>query len=36
LEALRADFRDALATDHVTDAVLASARSRAWVDVAKG
>jgi myo-inositol 2-dehydrogenase/D-chiro-inositol 1-dehydrogenase len=29
-------FRDALATDHVTDAVLASAKSRAWVDVAKG
>ena len=27
-------FRDGLATDYVTDAVLASAKSRAWVDVA--
>ena len=26
-------FRDALATDKVTDAVLASAASRQWVDV---
>jgi myo-inositol 2-dehydrogenase/D-chiro-inositol 1-dehydrogenase len=29
-------FRDGLATDYVTDAVLASAKSRAWVDVPKG
>jgi myo-inositol 2-dehydrogenase/D-chiro-inositol 1-dehydrogenase len=28
-------FRDGLATDYVTDAVLASAKSRTWVDVAK-
>ncbi len=28
-------FRDGLATDYVTDAVLASAKSRSWVDVAK-
>jgi predicted dehydrogenase len=29
------DFREALATDAVTDAVLKSARSRSWVDVAR-
>ena len=29
-------FRDGLATDYVTDAVLASAKSRSWVDVRKG
>jgi myo-inositol 2-dehydrogenase/D-chiro-inositol 1-dehydrogenase len=29
-------FRDGLATDYVTDAVLASAKSRTWVDVANG
>ena len=28
-------FRDGLATDYVTDAVLASAKSRSWMDVAK-
>jgi predicted dehydrogenase len=28
-------FRDGLSTDYVTDAVLASARTRQWVDVAK-
>ena len=28
-------FRDGLSTDYVTDAVRASARNRAWVDVAK-
>lgn len=28
-------FRDGLATDYVTDAVLASARTRSWVEVAK-
>ena len=27
-------FRDALATDRVTDAVLASAKSRQWTNVA--
>jgi myo-inositol 2-dehydrogenase/D-chiro-inositol 1-dehydrogenase len=28
-------FRDGLATDHVTDAVLASAKSRKWIEVGK-
>jgi len=32
-KSLAPTFRDGLATDHVTDAVLASARSRAWTKV---